>query len=394
MAATLNIARGRFVGTLRARKLARCATNAQDAYALLHGPFVSRVDRYELLLDPRLPETMGWASLSSSTNTAPVGVLGASTILAAARGGEPDKTRLIALARYDSPVGRASRQILDDFAPLVALARQPYGVGLAEGAQTYLRHVFRRVATALERGDAAAVVADAVQAWAAGSVDVVSLLLSSLPAATPLSDVARDELDILLHDTVRHDIVAFRNHLPAAVRRGDRETAHCMLRGAATRMWSKFLRSSCSAAALFARQAGVKVRFYQWGELILREGLARGELALVLRELVHNAVKYRDPRKRRSTILVRTYEDPPRLRIVDNGIGIREPARIWEVGYREERGAADGSGLGLSSVRRRLHRIGWSIEVASRPDCWTAFTLTPPSGDLVPEEARRPRRRR
>ncbi len=104
------------------------------------------------------------------------------------------------------------------------------------------------------------------------------------------------------------------------------------------------------------------------------------KLADSLTELLQNAVKYSDPQKGQKTIRIAWDPKQLGLTVVDNGIGMKEPQRIWEEGYQESPDAtADRGGLGLAIVKKDLAEIGWQISVESTPDIGSTFTLTPPA---------------
>lgn len=287
-------------------------------------------------------------------------------------------------ARYlPLPAAKSAQLILHDFNVLTKLAAEPYGFSFAHGARVYLQTVFRRLAVQLEHSSLDA-VALACEAYRWGPVDVLTRCANILPE-TSMTKAEREELEIMMHDTFRHDVVSRMAILPRALRRGEIDDVREVLRGAPNYLWSKFLRSSLSAEVLYGHSCDVRVHFYLPGEAHIREGFALGKLALALRELVHNAVKYHDPTKSTRYVQVKAEPDMSRVHIIDNGIGIRDLDKVWDVGYREQRVDVDGTGLGLPSVKRRLAKLGWSIVVDSVPGESTTFTLTPAAGDLLVE---------
>lgn len=90
----------------------------------------------------------------------------------------------------------------------------------------------------------------------------------------------------------------------------------------------------------------------------------------VFANLLSNALKYRDPVR---TLEIRVREMSPatsqhvRIGIEDNGLGIPEDKRdvIFRPFQRIHREVAEGSGIGLASVKRVLEKIGGSISVTS-----------------------------
>ena len=66
---------------------------------------------------------------------------------------------------------------------------------------------------------------------------------------------------------------------------------------------------------------------------------------------------------------------PGRLLVEDFGVGI-EPAQLPTLFERRVRGGSSlGSGLGLNIVRRICERLGWTLELDSRPGAGTRVVL-------------------
>ncbi len=90
----------------------------------------------------------------------------------------------------------------------------------------------------------------------------------------------------------------------------------------------------------------------------------------VFQNLVHNAVKYRDP-QRALTIVVRSQKSEHgwRIEIEDNGSGLAEAdqVRVFEPHARAHEGVA-GSGLGLDTCRRLVEAHGGSIGLEAAPE--------------------------
>ena len=80
-----------------------------------------------------------------------------------------------------------------------------------------------------------------------------------------------------------------------------------------------------------------------------------GAAAIVLRNLLENAIRYTD----RGSVRVLLRGD--RLVVEDTGKGLADvdTNRIFERGYRSD--ASPGSGLGLYLVRRVCERVGWTV---------------------------------
>ena len=106
----------------------------------------------------------------------------------------------------------------------------------------------------------------------------------------------------------------------------------------------------------------------------------RSEIDIILNNHVSNAVKYnRDGG--RVTVALERRDGGAVLRVADTGIGMTpaEQARLFEEFFRvrnEKTSHVAGSGLGLSTVRKLVLLYGGTIEVDSRPDQGTTFTVT------------------
>ncbi len=114
----------------------------------------------------------------------------------------------------------------------------------------------------------------------------------------------------------------------------------------------------------------------------------RGDLEVVVRNLVRNAITYNRPG---GTVVVALRVVPhvqgePQIELVvtDSGMGIApaELPRIFERFYRVDPARSrhtGGTGLGLAIVRHAVEQIGGSIEVASRLGEGTSFTVRLPA---------------
>ncbi len=105
-------------------------------------------------------------------------------------------------------------------------------------------------------------------------------------------------------------------------------------------------------------------------------------LALALRQLLDNALKYSPPN---STIEIRgTGNGSAQLVVRNSGSTIpdAERARIAERFYRGARARRiPGTGMGLAIVKQIIEAHGGNLSVASGPDAGTAFTLSLPRGE-------------
>lgn len=103
-----------------------------------------------------------------------------------------------------------------------------------------------------------------------------------------------------------------------------------------------------------------------------------GQMKLILRNLVGNAVKYHNLRQDNPYIRVefRRIEDYVEIKVADNGQGIRSEnlPKIFEMFYRAS-DTTDGTGLGLYIVSEALSRIKGSISVESEYGKGSTFTI-------------------
>jgi len=105
-------------------------------------------------------------------------------------------------------------------------------------------------------------------------------------------------------------------------------------------------------------------------------------LLLAIHNLLDNAIKFTAPG---DTIEVRAFDDGSDIviEVADTGPGIPEEEinRIWEELYRGEQArGVPGSGLGLPLVRAIIEKHGGSVELRSRPNQGTVFSVRLPAG--------------
>ena len=130
-----------------------------------------------------------------------------------------------------------------------------------------------------------------------------------------------------------------------------------------------------------AREAGVSLEVDPDGPVVVL-GSSR-DLALLVRNLVENAVQYTRPG---GSVRVRVSAENGRARVVvsDTGMGIpaRDRARVFERFYRVDRARSrhtGGTGLGLSIVKHVAENHGGSVEVDSEVGAGSTFTVTLPA---------------
>lgn len=137
--------------------------------------------------------------------------------------------------------------------------------------------------------------------------------------------------------------------------------------------------------ALFDRDASRKgVRI----ELKVPEGLPpvwadRNYFDIVIRNLIDNAIKYVDDGRGRVRVIAYRAEGAVSIEVSDNGIGIPQAdlERIFERFYRVDRARSrelGGTGLGLSIVKHIMIAHKGTVEVRSRTNSGSTFTVTFP----------------
>lgn len=105
-------------------------------------------------------------------------------------------------------------------------------------------------------------------------------------------------------------------------------------------------------------------------------------VAEIFRNLISNAIKYRQLFAEDSEISIKIHVDHLRADITfaDNGIGIddRNLAKIFDMFYRATE-QSDGSGIGLYIVKNAVEKLGGQISVASKVQHGTRFNLILPN---------------
>lgn len=103
--------------------------------------------------------------------------------------------------------------------------------------------------------------------------------------------------------------------------------------------------------------------------------------AVVLNNLIGNAIKYYDSQKSDPYIKIKAaiHKDQFELTVEDNGVGIspEHQVRIFEMFYRATT-RGEGSGLGLYIVRETVQKLGGTIEVNSTTGKGSTFTVQLP----------------
>ena len=104
-------------------------------------------------------------------------------------------------------------------------------------------------------------------------------------------------------------------------------------------------------------------------------------LIVILNNLIGNAIKYRDDKKKKLFIEVsaQNKESGYEISITDNGLGIKQEflSKIFDMFYRASE-SSTGSGLGLYIVKETVEKLKGKIEVQSEFGVGTSFTLLLP----------------
>jgi K+-sensing histidine kinase KdpD len=129
-----------------------------------------------------------------------------------------------------------------------------------------------------------------------------------------------------------------------------------------------------------------KINFSEDTQLLVSRSL----LSSVFNHLLHNSFKYRKPDK---NLLVEVHfeelQDYYRISFIDNGLGIdlnRFKHKIFKL-YQRFHLEVEGRGIGLFYIKNQLNKIGGDIEVDSKPNQGTQFTvLLPRIAEVVSEK--------
>lgn len=114
--------------------------------------------------------------------------------------------------------------------------------------------------------------------------------------------------------------------------------------------------------------------------------LDQSRLAVIINNMVSNAIKYRDETKTQCVLDVRGHIDDRNLSLIfrDNGIGISPEllTKIFDMFYRATE-RSEGAGLGLYIVKETIDKLGGTISVDSRVGESTVFKIVIPNLLLV-----------
>lgn len=112
----------------------------------------------------------------------------------------------------------------------------------------------------------------------------------------------------------------------------------------------------------------------------------RSLVSIILQNLIHNAIKYRDESKKNQLINITVADEKEGVKITieDNGIGISESAQndVFKVFFRATN-IASGSGLGLYTAKHCVKKLGGRIELESDVNTGTKFTIYLPNEKIA-----------
>jgi signal transduction histidine kinase len=105
------------------------------------------------------------------------------------------------------------------------------------------------------------------------------------------------------------------------------------------------------------------------------------QLEQLFQNLLRNALKFRSDRPLLVVVASTLCDDRVVFRVEDNGIGfdMAYQERVFQMFQRlHERGAYEGSGIGLAIVKRIVERHGGQISVRSAPGQGACFSFSLP----------------
>jgi PAS domain S-box-containing protein len=133
-------------------------------------------------------------------------------------------------------------------------------------------------------------------------------------------------------------------------------------------------------AAVAERRAEVEVLLAEDATVTAHQG----DVEMVLRNLLSNALKFSDAEQPRVTLAGDRVQDAWRIVVTDNGIGVapEDVERIFSPFQRlHARAEYPGTGLGLAICKRVVERHGGAIGVDSTPGQGSRFWVTLPAAD-------------
>ena len=123
----------------------------------------------------------------------------------------------------------------------------------------------------------------------------------------------------------------------------------------------------------FARSRGVELRVCRTNRAVMSEPSL---LTAILRNFVHNAVKYTPPGKR-VVVGCRGRRNETSIEVHDSGIGIpaAQLSRVFDAFHRIDSTRGDGLGLGLFVVKQIADLLGHGIDVRSEIGRGSCFAV-------------------
>ena len=107
-------------------------------------------------------------------------------------------------------------------------------------------------------------------------------------------------------------------------------------------------------------------------------------LKLILRNLVRNAIKYRNAERPNSYVAIETRDEPGwiSIEVRDNGLGIPEKNQdqVFQMFRRFHADSAEGHGLGLAMVKKQVEYLEGKVSFTSNGDGTTFQVLLPAKG--------------
>src|SRR5699024_9633810 len=107
----------------------------------------------------------------------------------------------------------------------------------------------------------------------------------------------------------------------------------------------------------------------------------RSALEQVFLNLLGNSLKYNDKKKTRITIQAREYDTFYAFSVTDNGMGIPKEKQetvfnLFSIAAEQDKTGKKGHGIGLSTVKKIVEKLGGKIKLTSEPGEFTTFEFT------------------
>jgi PAS domain S-box-containing protein len=126
-------------------------------------------------------------------------------------------------------------------------------------------------------------------------------------------------------------------------------------------------------------ETGMKIRFESDINEVTPFYSDAQRISTILENLIGNAIKHHNPSESDPFVRVclKTFSDRAVLTVEDNGMGIEKDLqkKIFDMFFRVS-SRTDGNGIGLYLVKETAKNIGGSIQVESRPNKGSTFTVT------------------